>query len=328
MKSICYVLPYFGKLPSNFQLYLLSCKMNPTINWLVFTDDHTSFDYPLNVKVIYTTFDEIRNKIQSYYDFKISCDYPWRLCVFRPAYGEIFSEYLKEYDFWGYCDCDMMWGDIRYFITDDILEKYDRIGRYGHSTIFKNNPEVNVRYKTFHQYADYRRYFSKEYKLAFDEKSQDWIYWSLKIGFYDKTIFAHLNKFEKGFYLGQMPKEDSVNNRYQIFTWEKGKIFRYYLDSKEKICKSEFMYIHFFCRPMKFKILNYGEDNVYYMYPDVVTDQFNLRIDAKTIKKYGTRSAVGFYLEYLWRKRHKMTLKKIDDNIRSLIRYRKKKKTN
>ena len=51
MKSICYIIPYFGHLPDNFNLWLISCKVNSTVNWLIYTDDKTSYDYPENVKV-------------------------------------------------------------------------------------------------------------------------------------------------------------------------------------------------------------------------------------------------------------------------------------
>ena len=56
MNSICYVVPYFGTLPkTSFRLWLKSCKANPTVNWIIFTDDKTEYDYPDNVKVYYTT---------------------------------------------------------------------------------------------------------------------------------------------------------------------------------------------------------------------------------------------------------------------------------
>ena len=41
MKTICYIIPYFGKLPKNFALYLLGCAQNPTIDWKILTDDRT-----------------------------------------------------------------------------------------------------------------------------------------------------------------------------------------------------------------------------------------------------------------------------------------------
>lgn len=56
MKSIVYIVLYFGKFPSIFPLWLNSCRNNPTIDWLIFTDDHSCFNYPQNVRVEYTTF--------------------------------------------------------------------------------------------------------------------------------------------------------------------------------------------------------------------------------------------------------------------------------
>lgn len=54
MKSIVYIVLYFGKFPSIFPLWLNSCRNNPTIDWLIFTDDHSCFNYPQNVRVEYT----------------------------------------------------------------------------------------------------------------------------------------------------------------------------------------------------------------------------------------------------------------------------------
>ena len=53
MYKIAYVVPFFGKFPKGFEFWLLSCKCNPTIDWLIFTDDQTPYDYPENVKVTY-----------------------------------------------------------------------------------------------------------------------------------------------------------------------------------------------------------------------------------------------------------------------------------
>ncbi len=50
MKTICYIVPYFGKLPKNFPLWLVGCEANPTIDWIIYTDDKTSYSYPKNVK--------------------------------------------------------------------------------------------------------------------------------------------------------------------------------------------------------------------------------------------------------------------------------------
>ncbi len=40
-----------------------------------------------------------------------------------------------------------MWGNIRTFYSENNLNKYERLGFLGHSTLYKNTPEVNARYK-------------------------------------------------------------------------------------------------------------------------------------------------------------------------------------
>lgn len=66
MKTILFICPYFGKLPiAHMKLWLLSCEKNPTINWLILTDDYTEeLKYPSNVKVVYTTLEAIKQQVQ------------------------------------------------------------------------------------------------------------------------------------------------------------------------------------------------------------------------------------------------------------------------
>ena len=44
MKSIAYLVPYFGKLPVGFKMWLLSCAANETIDWILLTDDRTEYN--------------------------------------------------------------------------------------------------------------------------------------------------------------------------------------------------------------------------------------------------------------------------------------------
>lgn len=127
MKSIAFVIPWGGNLPVYFQLWLESCRRNPSVDFLVFTDDCTEYNYPDNVKVHYMSFEQMKELFQKHYDFPLSISAPYKFCDFRPAFGEIFSDYLVGYDYWGHCDVDLIWGDIRKFVTDDVLTKYKRI---------------------------------------------------------------------------------------------------------------------------------------------------------------------------------------------------------
>lgn len=145
MKSICLVLPYFGKLPNYFEKYLASCSNNPTINWLIFTDDKSSQSFPNNVKVVYTTFEELCKEFNE--KLGLYPTSPYKLCDFRVSYGFVFEEYLKGYDFFGWCDCDLIWGNIRKFVTNELTNKYDKIGLCGHFTLLRNTDEFKYLYK-------------------------------------------------------------------------------------------------------------------------------------------------------------------------------------
>ena len=165
------------------------------------------------------------------------------MCDFRPAYGEIFSDELKTYDYWGHCDMDLIFGDIRAFITDEILEKYDKIGFQGHSVIYRNTPEVNQRYRVQVENApNYKDVFTSGDGKFFDEVGICELYDALGIPYYKETNFAHLDRFTTSFYLLYLPEEDGYKNNRQVFTWENGKIIRNYLDGTN-VKREEYMYI-------------------------------------------------------------------------------------
>ncbi len=110
MKSIVYIVLYFGKFPSIFPLWLNSCRNNPTIDWLIFTDDHSCFNYPQNVRVEYTTFENIQARFKKHFDYPVVLHKPYKLCDYRICYGAVFQDFIKNYDFWGFCDIDLLWG--------------------------------------------------------------------------------------------------------------------------------------------------------------------------------------------------------------------------
>lgn len=316
-------MPYFGKLPKNMKLWLNSCKTNPTIDWLLYTDDKTVYDYPENVKVTYCSFDEIKNRIQKNFDFKILIDRPWKLCDFRVAYGEVFEEDIKEYDFWGYCDIDVLWGNIRKFITEDILNKYDKIGFQGHSTMYRNNKEVNSRYKNkISKYPSYEIIFTTPQGYCFDENIICDIYKEMNIPYYSETNFAHLRKWEYNFVLAHVPIEEEYKNQNQIFLWDSGNLYRLYL-ADGKVCKEEFMYIHFFCRPMTFVAKKFEPNVRYLIYPDKVIDYCNdYEIDYKFIKKKSKKRRIKFFVKAIYFNRKKITLRKVIFNIKNMIKHK------
>lgn len=322
MYKIAYIVPYFGKFPRGFEFWLLSCSCNPTIDWLVFTDDHAEYQYPKNVKVTYWTFEQMQKRAQSIFDFRISLERPYKLCDYKPAYGEIFSKELEGYDFWGLCDVDLVWGDIRKFITDDILNRYEKVGFFGHSILFRNTKEVCARYRTIIDgKLDYKTVYSIDKGFAFDEPGMDDIYESLNIPVYKEIIFANLLKYDYGFFLDQQKEEDKYKNEYQVFTWKDGQLTRHYLEDGE-IRTEDFYYLHYWCRPTTYKIAEYNSQKQYLIYPDTTTDKY-YEITPELIQKKSRRSKLKYYAKSIWFNRKKITIKRIVFNIRGMIQYRK-----
>lgn len=244
MKSIIFIIPYFGKLSNYFKLWLNSCRYNSTIDFLLFTDDKTNFDYPSNVKVVYTTFEDVKAKIQSKFDFEIVLQKPYKLCDYRPAYGEVFSDHIKNYDFWGHCDLDLIWGDIRKFLTEDILSKYKRILTHGHCTLYLNTNEVNAYYRTLpnYDYNNYKDVFTTNESKYFDESNiyvgggtVD-IFRKNNIEMYEANIIFDLN-FCIG-YFEYFDRNDNEKKQYILF--EKGKVYSVSNDHR-----TEGLYVHF-----------------------------------------------------------------------------------
>ncbi|MBD9358410.1 hypothetical protein IE877_21455 [Methylomonas sp. EbA] len=92
---------YFGKRPDYFDLFLYSCGVNKLVDFLFFIDFDTPLSLPSNVRIIKTTFEDIRVRFQSVIAFPIALNSPYKLTDFQPAYGELLVDYLENYDWWG-----------------------------------------------------------------------------------------------------------------------------------------------------------------------------------------------------------------------------------
>lgn len=148
MKKIVFICPYFGKLPNQqITLWLQSCRYNPTIDWIILTDDRTTIlRCPDNVRLVYMTLSTLKQTVQKRFPFPISLDQPYKLCDFKPAYGYMFPQYVEGYDYWGHCDMtDCIFGNLRKFLTDVFLASADKLLFLGHMTLYRNSDEINRR---------------------------------------------------------------------------------------------------------------------------------------------------------------------------------------
>jgi len=171
MKKIGMVYSYMGKWPNYLRLFLESCKYNPSVDFLIFTDCGEPGEHSENVKIIPMNLSEFNALASLKLGMDIKIKTPYKLCDFKPCYGVVFEDYIQKYEYWGYGDIDVIFGNIRKFITDDLLNNYDIItsGKgflFGHFTLMRNSPEMK---RLFENSIDYKKVFQEENHFGFDE---------------------------------------------------------------------------------------------------------------------------------------------------------------
>lgn len=267
MKKCVFILPYFGKFNNYFPLFLQSCKINASYNWLIFTDDMTHYAYPDNVKVVYLTFDELKKLVASKLNIKISLDTPYKLCDFKPTYGLVFEDYISDYEYWGHCDSDVLFGNMEKILDPLLKQGYDKLFPAGHLTIYKNNYN-NVRrfMKCYNGKMIYKDFLTVPQICWFDEDWKDANIHSLFIQDNAKVFCDSLAYNPSGKYLRFVQRNyDSQKRCYKdevkhksICILENGNLYRYNFNLKNQIIKKEeYLYIHLQHRWMK----NYVKNN-------------------------------------------------------------------
>jgi hypothetical protein len=253
MKSIILILPYFGKWPIWFETHLLSIAKNPTINWLIITDCKLPDNYPENIKFVTTTLQELNKKVNAVVEVNVPLT-TRKFCDLKPAYGAIFNEYSSNYDFWGFCDMDIIWGDIRKFITKDILENYDIISSRkeaisGHFNLFRNTASLNNLYKQV-----------SNYKELFEESKFKWFDEYVLTNFIKERLIENTFEYKVYWPTILLNQERGIDSRQEYYLnrwmWQNSKM----INTKTN---EEVMYLHFinWKRTMKKCEVNYGENN-------------------------------------------------------------------
>lgn len=171
-KSIAIIVCYIGKLPWYFDYFVHSCKYNPSVNFFIVTDD-TGYAKSVssNIRFIYKTLSEINQLAKEKLELHVQITTGYKLCDFKPTYGILFSELLKGYDFWGHGDIDVIYGNIRKFMTEKVLQKNDLVSvRHdyvtGSFTLYRNTRKMNELFKLS---KDFRKVLISERNFCFDE---------------------------------------------------------------------------------------------------------------------------------------------------------------
>ena len=247
---ICVIGVYFGTLPAYFPLWLRSCELNPTVDFLLFGDQLPQ-DVPENVKCHPMTLEKMRGLAREALQLEVCLDRPYKCCDFKGVYGLIFREQAADYEYWGCCDFDLIFGDLQGMFDRYELYRYDRFFGLGHLSLFRNTEEVNRRYLCSGGSVDYITAFTGSKGTAFDEfPGLTAIYRENGFPIFLKRIFADIAMVYHRYRVVEVYPYDEVpkNYREQVLYWEDGKVYRAYYEGGE-IRTEEYIYVHFKKRP-------------------------------------------------------------------------------
>jgi hypothetical protein len=174
-------MPYFGRLPAYFQLYLNSLAANQDILTVLLLTNVGLTDYTLPPNLIHVNMSlaDIRSKIADLLltDHGLTVapsllvKTPYKLVDIRLLYAKIFKPLFTEHgarpniDYVGFGDCDLIYGRLSHFI--DFRNNYDIIGGYhGHLVAFRNTIPFQNLYKSV---PDILRLLQEDRHHAVDE---------------------------------------------------------------------------------------------------------------------------------------------------------------
>ena len=268
---------YFGTLPNYFDLWLQSCSANPEVDFILITDANISYIGATNVKLINVSWNELINQINNKFDFDVSIKSPYKLTDFKPAYGYIFKDLVEPYDYWGYCDIDLIFGNLMKYIKEPMDQGYEKIYRLGHLTIYKNIEKMRNLFREKGAPFSYIEVFSNPEFYSFDEHAgQMSIVKKQGVKEYYKEDMADISCR-----VSRITASRHINYNHQVFYYDDGAVFRSYVKNGT-VETEEFAYIHI--QKRKYNIYN-GKRNSFYILSDSFLEKRDKAPDIEEIIK-------------------------------------------
>jgi hypothetical protein len=260
LTSICLTSCYFGALPPYMELVLKSMAANTTIDWLLVTDAEIPWTLPHNVKIRRETLESMTCLLEETTGERVTVATVYDITRLKPFFGRVLQSDLKAYSFWGHVDLDMIFGDLRKFVTEEILATHDRVFSRGHLCLYRNVDRIHEAFKLSAPGAVYYKdVVSKKVVLPFDEWDGVWkIFRYHGIPQYHRECIADIipssNKIVRRFEASEI-----TNHPHQFFYWMNGKACQAYHHREGGILDREVAYIHFQKRKLPAPIFDPAE---------------------------------------------------------------------
>lgn len=168
---IRFLIPYFGRWPFWMSFFLESCRYNPDIDWLFFSDCGEPDNLPANVVIEPMSFAQYCQLVSERLGIAFQPQSAYKLCDIKPALGLIHADRLEGIDFWGFSDIDLIYGDLRGYFTAERLTHFDLLSTHerrisGHLCLLRNTTRMR---EAFTQVPDWQEKLAATEHTAFDE---------------------------------------------------------------------------------------------------------------------------------------------------------------
>jgi hypothetical protein len=146
-RRIAFVVIYYGRWPFYWPLWVQSVAANPQFDFIVITDLQQPEFTASNVHFVEMGYQELISRISRVTGVSLLAASYHKLCDFRPFFGLAFAQELRGYTHWGYCDTDLVFGNLAPLLEMSEDSSLDLISPWahtvGHCTLARNKPEVN-----------------------------------------------------------------------------------------------------------------------------------------------------------------------------------------
>jgi hypothetical protein len=135
--KIVLVSVWFGKEPACFSVWLKTAAFNSEVDFIVICDFQPAFPPPSNVRIVRETRAEYSTRVSNAFGVSFSLGNAYKLCDQKLFIYSLYSDLLSGYEWFGYCDLDIVWGDLSLDLTPSALKNLDKIGLNAHCSLWR-----------------------------------------------------------------------------------------------------------------------------------------------------------------------------------------------
>ena len=244
------LIPYFGRWPEWIDLFVESCKWNPSVHWRIYTDCGEPENKADNVDYVHLTFEDYKALARARLGIRFDPSVPYKLCDLRPCLGYIHEREITDFPFFGYGDIDVVYGNIRSFYTEDVLARSNVLSTHperlsGHFAVLRNTGDFR---RAFERIPEYRKLLEQPDYVSMDEGHFTSVFSppaSKPRSF--RRMIDYFNPCRRGLLfverystvLSPRGWHDGTMNYPQKWYWRRGRL------TNERDDEREFLYLHF-----------------------------------------------------------------------------------